>query len=157
MVNGYNKILEGLSESRIEEGKGIKCDIRTREEALMCIELIMKDYKITVKEVEKLFESAVQEGSDETVGQNIKLTLKQGQANCSLDNISLHRGWGEREIKNMIENCIRTPESIASTLNASDWIEGKDWKKGAGSNDKRIKLKATDTFGNPMFLFIEFK
>lgn len=157
-MNNQVQILEGLNNSRIDEGKGIKCDIRNRTEALMCIELIMKDYKITIKDIEALLESAIPEGT-ETVGSKCKLNLEYvggTSGSLSLSNISLHNGWGEREIKNTIEDCIRTPESIASTLNASDWIVGKDWKKGAGSNDKAIKLVGSDNFGNKMRLTIKF-
>ena len=157
-MNNCVQILEGLNDLRIDEGKGIKCDIQNRTEALMCIELIMKDYKITIKDIEALLESAIPEGI-ETVGSDCKLSLEYTGGNAgslSLSNISLHNGWGEREIKNTIEDCVRTPESIASTLNAADWIVGKDWKKGAGSNDKEIKLIGTDTFGNKMRLTIKF-
>lgn len=157
-----NLILEGLSESRVDEDEklleGVKADVRNKVEALMVIELLMKDFKISIKEVQSLFESAehVQESSNEVLGNNFKISLEQNKRSMSVDNISLHKGWGEKEIKNSIEKCTRTPESVASTLNSSDWIEGKDWQKAAGSNDKKIRLKATDTFGNPMFLTIQF-
>lgn len=157
-----NLILEGLSESRVDGDEklleGVKADVRNKVEALMVIELLMKDFKISIKEVQSLFESAepVQESSNEVLGNNFKISLEQNKRSMSVDNISLHKGWGEKEIKNSIEKCTRTPESVASTLNSSDWIEGKDWQKAAGSNDKKIRLKATDTFGNPMFLTIQF-
>ena len=131
MRGNQSLILEGLANKEISGSdilEGVKADVRNKKEALMVIELLMKDFKISLEEVKSLFESA------EPVSESSEVV----------------------EIKNTIEKCARTPESITSTLNSSDWIEGKDWKKAAGSNDKKIRLKGTDSFGNVMFLIIQF-
>ena len=155
MKNLQGMILEGLSKSRVDEHKGVKANVRNKKEALMVIELFMKEFNISVEDIK----SVVSESVEDKVGQSCKLGLSYIGGNggsLDLSDISLHNGWGEKEIKNSIENCARTPESIASVLNSSDWIVGKDWKKGAGSNDKSIKLVGSDSFGNKMRLTIKF-
>lgn len=147
MRGNQSLILEGLANKDTDILEGVKADVRNKKEALMVIELLMKDFDISLKEVNSLFES---------VQESVKISLEQNKRSCALSNLSLKKGWGDNEIKNTISDCEATPESIASKLNAADWIVGKDWKKAAGSNDKKIRLKGTDTFGNSMFLTVQY-
>lgn len=92
-----------------------------------------------------------------SVGTKATVSMRSSTGHAtSLANLSLHDGWGEKEIKNVIADCPRDGKKIASKLNAEEWISGNFKAMGAGTNEKGCTLSHTDVWGNKSLLTIKY-